>query len=97
MSLKAVNWAMSQKGLKPTAKLVLLQLADRHHPAHGCFPSQSRLAEDCEVSLSSLQRHLKALEGAGVIRRVKRPDVSAFPRRATLYQLGFEFEEGASQ
>jgi hypothetical protein len=46
MSHEATNWAIKQRGLKPTAKIVLWHLCDRFNPDYGCFPSQARLAHD---------------------------------------------------
>jgi hypothetical protein len=50
MSHDATNWAIKQRGLKPTTKIVLWHLCDRFNPDYGCFPSQARLAHDCEIS-----------------------------------------------
>jgi hypothetical protein len=50
MSHEATNWAIKQRGLKPTTKIVLWHLCDRFNPDYGCFPSQARLAHDCEIS-----------------------------------------------
>ena len=62
MSHHATNWAILQRGLKPTTKIVLWHLADRFNPDYGCFPSQDRLAHDCEISRSTLNAHLALLE-----------------------------------
>ena len=67
MSHDATNWAIKQKGLKPATKIVLWQLADRHHPDNGCFPSIATLAEDCEMSERSVHTHIKELERLGLI------------------------------
>ncbi len=40
MSHDATNWAIKQRGLKPTGKIVLWHLCDRFNPDYGCFPSQ---------------------------------------------------------
>ena len=45
MSHAATNWAIQQRGLKPTTKIVLWHLCDRFNPDFGCFPSQEQLAE----------------------------------------------------
>lgn len=90
MSHAATNWAVKLRGLKPAAKIVLWHLADRHHPDHGCFPSQSRLADDCEMSRASLNNHLKGLEAAGLIIRIQRRDTSSNRQKSTRYILGFE-------
>ncbi|WP_369682753.1 helix-turn-helix domain-containing protein [Roseovarius sp. M141] len=71
MSHEATNWAIKQRGLKPTAKIVLWHLCDRFNPDYGCFPSQARLAHDCEISRATLNRHLDGLEARGLIRRIR--------------------------
>ena len=68
MSHEATNWAIKQRGLKPAAKLVLWQLADRYHPDHGCFPSKDTLADDCEMSVRSVFNQIEILEAAGLLR-----------------------------
>jgi DNA-binding MarR family transcriptional regulator len=72
MSHAATNWAIQQRGLKPTTKIVLWHLCDRFNPDYGCFPSQVQLAHDCEISRSTLNEHLSALEDAGLVRRIQR-------------------------
>jgi DNA-binding transcriptional ArsR family regulator len=90
MSRNAERWAWDQKGLRPATKLVLLYLADFHTDAHGCFPSQSLLAERCEMHRASLNRHLDSLEEAGLIRREQRTDERTGRQTSTRYYLGFE-------
>lgn len=90
MSHKATNWAIEQRGLKPAAKIVLWHLADRHHPDNGCFPSQETLADDCEMSRSTLNLHLADLEKRGLIKRIQRSDRTTKRQKSTYYLLGFE-------
>jgi DNA-binding transcriptional ArsR family regulator len=90
MSHAATNWAIQQRGLKPATKIVLWHLCDRHNPDFGCFPTQARLAEDAEMSISSLNEHLKKLEALGLIRRIQCQDHRTKRRQATRYILGFE-------
>jgi hypothetical protein len=90
MSHAATNWAIQQRGLKPVTKIVLWHLCDRHNPDFGCFPTQARLAEDAEISISSLNDHLKKLEALGLIRRIQCEDQRTKRRQATRYILGFE-------
>lgn len=90
MSHHATNWAITQRGLKPTTKLVLWHLADRHNPDLGCFPSQQRLADDCEISRSVLNVHLAKLEDSGLIVRVRRIDPKSKKQTSTRYYLAFE-------
>ena len=90
MSHNATNWAIQQRGLKPTTRIVLWHLCDRHNPDFGCFPSQHQLAHDCEISRSTLNVHLDRLEAAGLIRRVTCFNPVTQRRRPTQYFLGFE-------
>ena len=90
MSHSATNWAIKQRGLKPATKIVLWHLCDRFNPDYGCFPSQDRLAEDCEISRSTLNEHLVLLEAAGLLRRVPRLHPVTKRQMPTRYILGFE-------
>ncbi|MBS0123344.1 helix-turn-helix domain-containing protein [Thetidibacter halocola] len=90
MSHEATNWAIKQRGLKPTTKIVLWHLCDRFNPDYGCFPSQERLAHDCEISRSTLNTHLGQLEAAGLLRRVPWIDPVTRRQLPTRYILGFE-------
>jgi DNA-binding HxlR family transcriptional regulator len=90
MSHEATNWAIRQRGLKPTTKIVLWHLCDRFNPDYGCFPSQERLAHDCEISRSTLNEHLGHLEAAGLLRRVPRIHPVTKRQMPTRYILGFE-------
>jgi DNA-binding transcriptional MocR family regulator len=90
MSHAATNWAIQQRGLKPATKIVLWHLCDRHNPDFGCFPTQARLAEDAEMSISSLNEHLAKLEALGLIQRIRCHDHRTKRRQATRYMLGFE-------
>lgn len=86
----ATNWAIQQKGLKPASKIVLWHLADRHNPDFGCFPSQERLAQDCEMSRASVNAHLGILEEKGLIHRERRVNAQTRRQESTRYLLAFE-------
>jgi hypothetical protein len=90
MSHKATVWAIQQRGLKPATKIVLWFLCDRHNPDFGCFPTQARLADDAEMSISALNDHLTKLEELRLIHRVRVHDPRTHKRQATRYILGFE-------
>jgi hypothetical protein len=90
MSHAATNWAIQQRGLKPTTKIVLWHLCDRFNPDYGCFPSQVQLAYDCEISRATLNRHLDDLEACGLIRRIRMVDRRTGQQKPTRYLLGFE-------
>jgi hypothetical protein len=91
MSHRATNWAIQQRGLPPAAKIVLWHLADRHNPDLGCFPTQAKLSDDCEMSRSSLNNQLALLEERGLILREQRKDGSQ-RQAATWYRFAFEPE-----
>jgi len=90
MSHAATNWAIQQRGLKPATKIVLWFLCDRHNPDFGCFPTQARLAEDAEMSISALNDHLATLEDLRLIHRIRAHDPHSHRRLPTRYILGFE-------
>ena len=90
MSHKATVWALDQRSIKGTTKIVLWHLCDRYNPEHGCFPSQELLAYDCQVSRSGLNNHLAHLERCGLMRRERRIDPISKRQMSTRYILGFE-------
>ena len=90
MSHDATNWAIKQRGLKPTTKLVLWHLADRHNPDYGCFPRQDTLCDDVEISRASLNSHLAILEDRRLIRRISRIDPKTKRQKSTRYILACE-------
>lgn len=90
MSHRATSWAVQQRGLKPAVKILLWHLADRHNVDNGCFPNQSMLASDCEMSRATVNRHLDELERGGLIRRVPRVDPDTKRQLSTRYILAFE-------
>lgn len=90
MSHEATNWAIKQRGLKPAAKLVLWHLCDRFNPDFGCFPSQDKLAHDCELPRSTLNVHLVELERIGLIRREQRRNSATRQQESTRYRFPFE-------
>lgn len=93
MSHKAVNWALEQRHLKPAAWVVLIKLGDRHNKdTRLVFPDQHLLAEDCNVSRASLNRHLSDLEAVGLIFRVQRVNPATRKQLTTYYILQPDFE-----
>lgn len=60
--------AMKQRGLKPSAKIVLYWLADHYNGDTGeCFPSHKRLAEVCEMTDRSIRNQIEVLKDMGLI------------------------------
>lgn len=74
MSLDATVWAWKKQftqvkgGPSPALKkLVLLSMADRADEQHCCYPSTTRLAEDCQINKKTLFKILDELILDGVI------------------------------
>ena len=96
MSGIALIWAANVKGLKPAAKIVLIQLADFHNKETGrCNPSAQRLADECEMDRATVFRHLKDLESAGLVTRHSRGD-GAGGRGSNQYELHLDVVLGPS-
>ena len=90
MSHEATNWAIKQRGIKPSSKIVLWHLCDRYHPDHGCFPSQDRLAYDCEMSRATINRCIDELVTAGLVKRHPRIDPKTRKQASTEYTFSFQ-------
>src|SRR5262249_38352716 len=72
MSIRAINWAFKQQVGKPSAKLVLVTLAD-HADADGkCWPSLRTIAARTELSRDTILRSVRLLESKGFLRVVHR-------------------------
>ena len=76
MSLIAITWAFSVENISPSAKLVLLAVADntsdRDRDYGECFPSQEELARKTNQSVDTVQKRIKELAEQDYIFRVKR-------------------------
>jgi hypothetical protein len=72
MSWQATAWAVKQIAGGAGAKLQLLTLANYADADGCCWPSQEVLAADTEQSVDTVQRQLKKLIAAGLIRKVPR-------------------------
>lgn len=96
MSGIALIWAANVKGLKPAAKIVLIQLADFHNKETGqCNPSAQRLADECEMGRATLFRHMTTLEECGLVTRHARGDGEG-GRRSNQYELHLDITLGPS-
>lgn len=74
MGYKASEWAWEQS-VTPTAKLVLVRLADRADLKHSCFPSVASVARDTGLSERTVRREISRLETDAriVVKRQKHP------------------------
>lgn len=96
MSGLALIWAANVKGLKPAAKIVLIQLADFHNKETGqCNPSAQRLADECEMGRATLFRHMTTLEECGLVTRHARGDGDG-ERGSNQYELHLDNTLGPS-
>ena len=91
MSFKASHWAVHEvRGLRPVERVLLLVLAEYADDRDCAWPSQDRLADNVETSLSTLRRCLVRLEALGLLTRGHRwvMDEAGDTHRATnVYQL----------
>lgn len=71
MSHIATQWAWNQR-LPPQRKLVLMRLADRADKHGRCRPSVTLIAEECSMSVRTVQRHLRDLEQDKLVEVEKR-------------------------
>jgi hypothetical protein len=78
MSIKAINWAWSQKTGSTSAKLLLLALADHTNDDGWCWPGRRGLAEKVDTNLRNITKLIKKLIDLGLIQSIEnhRPDGS---------------------
>ena len=69
MSMNLMVKAMNIKVGNPLRKLVLIKLADNANDNGECWPSYQHVADQCEVSRSTVKSHIRALEEMGLLKR----------------------------
>lgn len=89
MSMYLTAAAFKLKVGNPLRKLVLLKLADNSNDDGECFPSYQRIADDCEISRSSVINHIAWLEKAGIISKHER--FNSVTNSSNIYKMNFEF------
>lgn len=72
MSLKMSKWAWDQTQAHMNEKLVLLALADFAKDCGCCYPSTRTLASMINISVRTVQHHIKYLIDQGLVVRTKR-------------------------
>ena len=91
MTIAAIEWAFTQQIEIPSAKLVLLALADHANDKGHCWPSMERLQDRTGLSRATVYRAIDTLTGIGLVQMVKRG-------RANNYNLAMSQDEiGKSQ
>ncbi|MCF7532015.1 helix-turn-helix domain-containing protein [Pseudomonas petrae] len=69
MSMELMVKAMKTKVGNPLRKLVLVKLADNASDQGECWPSYQHIADQCEISRSTVKVHIRELEKSGFLRR----------------------------
>ncbi|MCN5062635.1 helix-turn-helix domain-containing protein [Escherichia coli] len=69
MSMNLMAKAMNIKVGNPLRKLVLIKLADNANDNGECWPSYQHVADQCEVSRSTVKSHIRALEEMRLLKR----------------------------
>lgn len=88
MSVEAIAWALSVRTGNPSAKFVLVALANYADQTGICWPSQKLLAEQTEQSVDTVQRRLSELVEVGLVARSRRQTKRGLGGRASdIYQL----------
>lgn len=67
MSIKALNWAIELHVGDSLSKLILMAIANYADEHAVAWPSHSRLARDCEMSVATVKRRVAHLEELGVL------------------------------
>lgn len=85
MSLHYMVAAFRAKVGNPLRKLVLLKLADQANDDGECWPSYQHIADQCEVSRTTVKNHIRELEKMGWLTREFRRDGEL--NRSNIYRL----------
>lgn len=68
MSVDATIWAWKASVQSSAQRVVLLSMADRAGENHTCYPSVSRLAQDCCLDRKTVMRAIDQLEELGLVK-----------------------------
>lgn len=68
MSMTLMVAAMKSKVGNPLRKLVLIKLADNANDEAYCWPSYQHISDQCEISKSTVRKHIKDLSDSGFLR-----------------------------
>jgi biotin operon repressor len=69
MSLELMVKAFKTSVGNPLRKLVLIKLADNANDNGECWPSYQHVADQCEISRTTVKTHVRALEEMGMLTR----------------------------
>ena len=85
--------AMQTKVGNPLRKLVLIKLADNANDLGECWPSYQHIADQCEISRSSVKNHIRELEKSGIVTRVFRRNGEL--NQSNIFRLNLDGFSGA--
>lgn len=92
MSMMLMVKAMNAKVGNPLRKLVLIKLSDNANDKGECWPSYQHIADQCEISKSSVKNHIKKLREMGFVSIEHRDGPKG--NTSNLYQITFNNESG---
>lgn len=96
MSAIATRWAWRVRGIPPTARHVLLCLADRHNPKYDCaWPSYADIVERTGLSERTVRRAVDDLVAEGLVHRSAR--LSSHGRKVGLKYTFPSFDVGLAE
>ena len=90
MSWQATSWAVNQKAGGPSAKCVLLCLANYANEDGESWPSQQTIANQTEQSVDTVQRRLNDLEELGLVSRQEREGQNGKAGGKYFYRLNMQ-------
>lgn len=96
MSVRALTWALDQRTGSPTAKAILMVLADHANEEGECWPSIDRIAHLAETTRRTVQRHLQDLEDKRLVFRSERKRSNG-SRGTDMYRLAVAIEIGVPE
>lgn len=86
--------AMTIKVGNPLRKLVLIKLADNANDKGECWPSYQHIADQCEISRSTVKGHVRALEEMGMLRREFRRNGEL--NQSNIFYLNLDLQQKSS-
>lgn len=86
MSVEAISWSLAQNAPSPTAKFVLVLLANLADDDGKCWPGIDYITDRTQFNRATIIRAIAALEDCGLLAKVIRPG-EGDGRKSNLYQL----------
>lgn len=86
MSIAAIQWSWTVKGLSPPERLVLMNLADRANDHGECWPGFGTIRDDTELSRRSVVNAVNKLKALGLL--TIRHRVESGQHHSNVYTLG---------